>query len=174
MHEEVKIRQILIAATVAACGVIVPVLFHLLGLGSIFLPMFIPLAAGSFFLSPRFAFFTGAIVPLASSFLTGMPPLYPPIAFIMTAELAVFCLLISLLRHHTRMHSLVIICIAIVTDRLLLLCLVALIMPAFHISAALFTAYDILKSFPGVILLIIITPATVEGIHTILARTTLR
>lgn len=173
MHEEVKIRQILIAAMVAACGVMVPILFHLLGLGSIFLPMFIPLATGSFFLSPHFAFFTGAVVPLASSFLTGMPPIYPPIAIIMSAELAVFCLLISLLLHHTRMHSLLIICIAIFVDRLFLLCLVALIMPAFHISAKLFSAYDILKSLPGVLLLIVITPATVEGIHKIFSKTTL-
>lgn len=172
MHEDIKIKQILIAAVIAACGVIVPILFHLVGLGSVFLPMFIPLAIGAFFLSPRFAICTGAIVPLASTFLTGMPPLYPPIAFIMAIELAIFCLTISLLRHYTHLHSIIIIIIAILIDRLLLYFLYAIIMPQIHLSATLFTAYDIIKSFPGVILIIIITPAAVKGINSILERTT--
>ncbi len=174
MHDEVKLTQIITAAIIAACGVMLPILFHLVGLGSVFLPMFIPLAIGSFFLSPRYAFFTGALVPLASSLLTGMPPLYPPIGFAMMAELAVFCFIISIIKHHTALHSLVIIIIAACADRLLLYLIMAVIMPAFGIRASVFTLFDLIKSTPGIILILAITPLAVKGIEHILKRNALQ
>lgn len=173
MHEDHHISQIVTAAVIAACGVIFPLLFHLLGLGAMFLPMFIPLATGAFFLSPRFAFFTGAIVPLTSAFLTGMPPLYPPIAFVMMAELSAFCLIISFLRHHAGIHVLLIVAIALAAERLILYFLMALVMPAFNISSAAFTLYDLVKSLPGILLILTITPIAVRGIDTILKRNAL-
>ncbi len=172
MHEEQSISQIITAAVIVACGDIFPVLFHLIGLGSVFLPMFIPLAAGSFFLSPRMALGTGAITPLASAFLTGMPPLYPPIAVVMMAELAIFCSIISFLRHHSRMHAFFIIAIAMVADRLLLYAVMAVVMPLFGISAIAFTIYDMIKSSPGILILVMITPIAVKGIDTILKKNT--
>ncbi len=170
MHEEQSISQIITAAVIVACGVIFPVLFHLMGLGSVFLPMFIPLAAGSFFLSPRMATGTGAITPLASAFLTGMPPLYPPMAVVMMAELALFCGIISLLRHHSRIPAFFIVAIAIAVDRVILYGIMAHVMPLFNISPVLFTLFDIIKSFPGIILLLIITPIAIQGIARILQR----
>ncbi len=168
MHEEYTINQIVTAAVTAALGVVFPILFHVLGLGSIFLPMFIPLAVGSFFLSHRFAFFIGVITPLASAILTGMPPFYPPIAIVMLVELSVFCLIISLLTHYRKFHPLVIIITALLVDRLLLYALMAFVMPAFGISVAVYTIFDLAKSLPGVILIAIIAPIAVRRIEKIL------
>ncbi|MGQ9844511.1 MAG: hypothetical protein ACUVRK_13255 [Spirochaetota bacterium] len=170
MHEERRITQILIAAITAACAVIIPVLFHLIGLGSIFLPMFIPLSIGAYFLSPLFAILTGTIAPITSSILTGMPPLYPPIAIIMMIELSLFCFIISLLKHKSNFTNYVIIIIAIVSDRIVLYVLYAIILPYFKISFAMFSIYDLFKSFPGIILLIIITPSAVQGLSTIITK----
>jgi len=170
MHEDTRITQIIIAAITAACAVVIPVLFHLIGLGSIFLPMFIPLSIGAYFLTPLFALLTGTIAPLTSSLLTGMPPLYPPIAIIMMIELSLFCLIISLLKHKTNFKNYVIIIIGIICDRIVLYVLYAIILPYFKISFALFSIYDLFKSFPGIILLIIITPSAVNGLNSIITK----
>jgi len=170
MHEDTRITQIIIAAITAACAVVIPVLFHLIGLGSIFLPMFIPLSIGAYFLTPLFALLTGTIAPLTSSLLTGMPPLYPPIAIIMMIELSLFCLVISVLKHKTNFTNYIIIIIAIICDRIVLYVLYGIILPYFKISFALFSIYDLFKSFPGIILLIIITPSAVNGLNSIITK----
>ena len=63
MHETIDINNLILAVIFSAFGVLVPVLFHMVGLGSIFLPMFIPLAAGAFFLSPVNALILGIFSP---------------------------------------------------------------------------------------------------------------
>lgn len=170
MHQDLRITQIIIAAITAACAVVIPVLFHLVGLGSIFLPMFIPLSIGAYFLTPLFALLTGAIAPITSSILTGMPPLYPPIAIIMMIELSLFCLIISLLKHKTSVNNYIIIIIAIICDRIVLYMLYAIILPYLKISFALFGIYDLFKSFPGIILLLIVTPSAVKGLNGIMTK----
>lgn len=171
MHEEFNITHIIISAITAACAVVLPVLFHLLGLGSIFLPMFIPLSIGAYFLSPGYAFLTGAIAPITSTLLSGMPPLYPPIAIIMIVELSIFCSVISLLKHRLNFNNYVIIVFAIIVDRIILYLLYAVVLPYFKISFAMFSVYDLLKSFPGIILLLVITPPAVNGLKKILQKT---
>lgn len=170
MHEEFTITQIIISAITAACAVVLPVLFHLLGLGSIFMPMFIPLSIGAYFLSPAYAFLTGTIAPITSTLLTGMPPLYPPIAIIMMVELSIFCFVISFLKHRFNCNNYVIILFAIIVDRIILYLLYAVVLPYFNISFAIFSIYDLLKSFPGIILLIVITPTAVNGLKIILQK----
>ena len=80
-----------------ALGVIVPILFHMVGLGSFMLPMFWPLCLGAFMLSPAFAILIGILTPLISMLLTGMPP--APVSYLMAPELAVACGLISMLKY---------------------------------------------------------------------------
>ncbi len=170
MNKEDQINQLIIAAITTASAVFVPILFHLLGLGSIFLPMFIPLSIGSFFMNPVVALCTGAIAPISSSLLTSMPPLYPPIALIMLVELSLFCYVISLLKHTFNVNTYVTMIIAILFDRIILYILYACIMPHFKISFVLFSIYDLFKSFPGIILLLTITPVAVNGIDTVIKR----
>ncbi len=79
-----------------AAAMLLPTLFHLLHLGSIFLPMYVPLFALAFVARPYPCGLTAALVPLLSSLLTGMPPLYPPTAPIMAAELGVATAVASL------------------------------------------------------------------------------
>ncbi|MEW6526631.1 MAG: hypothetical protein AB1444_08205 [Spirochaetota bacterium] len=172
MNEELHITQIIISAITAACAVVLPVLFHLLGLGSIFLPMFIPLSIGAYFLTPVYALLTGTIAPITSTILTGMPPLYPPVAIIMMIELALFCFIISLLKQKFYLNSYFIIIIAIIFDRIILYVLYSIILPFFKISFAMFSLYDLFKSFSGIILLIIITPIAVNGINVIIQKNT--
>jgi len=170
MNDELHITQIIISAITAACAVVIPVLFHLLGLGTIFLPMFIPLSIGAYFLTPAFALLTGTIAPITSTVLTGMPPLYPPIAIIMMIELSLFCFFISLLKQKFYLNNYLIIVFAIIFDRIILYVLYAIVLPYFKISFGMFSLYDLFKSFPGIILLILITPTAVNGINVIIQK----
>jgi len=112
--------------------------------------------------------------PLASAVLTGMPPFYPPIAFIMVAELGVFCLVISVLSHRTRLRNVLVLAVAILAERTVLLFMLSLVMPMFQVSYKAFGIYEIVKGLPGVILILVIVPIMVGRVKNILKRRSLR
>ena len=73
-----------------ALSLALPMLFHVFGLaGPLFLPMYWPLVTLAFLVSTGRAVLVAALVPFASSVLTGMPLLWPPLVVVMSAELAV-------------------------------------------------------------------------------------
>ncbi len=72
-----------------ALAVVLPVFFHLFGLGPTFLPMHLPVLLVGALFGTGAGFVVGAVAPLASGVLTGMPPLVP-VAVLMTAELATY------------------------------------------------------------------------------------
>lgn len=88
--------QLVLSGALIAIGLILPIVFHAIGGGAVFLPMHIPVLIGGFFLSAPFAIAVGALVPLISSLLTGMPPMFPVLPFMMI-ELATYGLMVSLL-----------------------------------------------------------------------------
>ena len=174
MHKTIDIHNMVLAVIFSAFGILVPMLFHVVGLGAVFLPMFLPLALGAFFLSPLNAMMVGMFTPLASAVLTGMPPFYPPIALMMVAELGVFCLAISLLSHKTQLPRVLVLAVAIVVERLVLVLMLSVVMPAFNISYKAFGIYEILKGFPGILLILITVPLMVGRVRNILSRRTLK
>jgi len=174
MHETLDINNLILAVIFSAFGVLVPVLFHLVGLGSIFLPMFIPLAAGAFFLSPVNAIILGMFTPLASALLTGMPPFYPPVAFIMIAGLGVFCLVISILSHRTSLPRFAVLAVAILAERTVLLLSLSVIMPALKISYRAFSLYELAKGAPGMILILLTVPLMVKWLGKVISSRSLR
>ncbi len=74
------------SAVMAAFGITLPLIFHMMGLGNKFLPILLPILLNGFLSRLSWAVATGAFVPLASGFDTGMPPFYPPLALIMSLE----------------------------------------------------------------------------------------
>ncbi|MDD2402644.1 MAG: ECF transporter S component [Clostridia bacterium] len=91
-------KQLVLAGILIAIGLTLPIVFHSFNVGPIFLPMHLPILLGGFILSPFFALLVGAITPLMSSFITGMPIIFPT-AIKMTFELATYGYLISYLYH---------------------------------------------------------------------------
>jgi hypothetical protein len=174
MHTSIDIDNLLLCAVFAALGVTIPILFHILGIGYVFLPMFLPLAIGAFFMSIKNALILGAVTPLASALLTGMPPMYPPIAFIMAFDLAIFCVLISMLCHKTKLPVLAVLLIALLAERLLQTLLYLLVMPLFGVPAAAFSIYNILKVMPGIILMIVVVPLAVPAARKVISKYALR
>ncbi len=87
-------------------------------------------------------------------------------------ELSLFCFVISILKQKFQFNNYFVIILAIIIDRIILYVLYAIVLPYFKISFAIFSLYDLFKSFPGILLLLFITPAAVSGIHQILEKNT--
>lgn len=168
--------EISVGALFAALGVVVPILFHLVGLGRVFLPMHLPILAVGFFVSPIVAAAAGFVTPWVSSFLTGMPPL--PVAVLMSLELLVLAGIASLCYRALkgRVHksrwvgkiiavwsSTVIAIVARIAVDLLLLAKV--VAPILQLPAGSFGLAAVLAGTPGIVLQLTLVPAIVLAIE---------
>lgn len=156
------------AALVAAAALALPVVFHALHLGHVFLPMYLPILAGAFFLPPAWAAAAGAAAPLASALATGMPPLFPPTAIWMAVELAAMAALVAafaprLRRRHLSRVALV--TIALLVGRGLYAGLVFATGRWLDLPAGLFTLLSLLAGWPGMVLALIAVPAAVASLE---------
>ncbi len=84
-----RLRSMIISAALGALALALPAVFHMVGLGSKFLPMLLPLLLNSFLSAWPWALGTGLAVPWISALATGMPPIYPPVAAAMSLEAGV-------------------------------------------------------------------------------------
>jgi len=66
-----------------ALGLVLPTFFHMFGAGSTFLPMHIPVLLCRLIFGWPYGAICGFIVPLLSSVITGMPPIFPTAAAMM-------------------------------------------------------------------------------------------
>jgi len=73
-----------------ALGIVLPMFFHMFGLGKVFLPMHIPVFLAGLLLGSKEGLLIGTLTPILSSLLTGMPPMMPPIAQLMFFELGTY------------------------------------------------------------------------------------
>jgi hypothetical protein len=168
--------EILVGALFAALGVVVPILFHLVGLGRVFLPMHLPILAVGFFVSPIVAAAAGFVTPWVSSLLTGMPPL--PVAVLMSLELPVLAGIASLCYRALkgRVHksrwvgkiiavwsSTVIAIVARIAADLLLLAKV--VAPILQLPAGSFGLAAVLAGTPGIVLQLTLVPVIVLAIE---------
>ncbi|MCR3906362.1 MAG: ECF transporter S component [Tenericutes bacterium] len=89
------IKQMILASLFMAIGIILP--FFVAGpeLGSIFLPMHIPILLCGLICGPKYGLLVGLITPIFRSALFALPPMFP-IAITMTFELAAYGFLIGL------------------------------------------------------------------------------
>ena len=69
-----SLRQLILGSLFMALGLVVPMLFHGLGLGPMLMPMFWPLALAGYWLSPALGAVVGLCTPALSALVTGMPP----------------------------------------------------------------------------------------------------
>jgi len=83
-HSEIK--KVVLAGLFTAFGVLLPIIFHVFGLGSTMLPMHIPVLLCGFACGSIYGGMCGALSVIMSSLFTGMPPLYP-VAITMIFEL---------------------------------------------------------------------------------------
>jgi hypothetical protein len=138
-----------LAGLFLAAALVLPVFFHALGLGSAFMPMFYPLALAGFLIAPQLAMITGVAAPLVSALLTGMPPFYPPIAFIMMAEGLLFTALPLGLQKLLRLPVWLTLLIILLLDRLLLYFLMVAMSSLLHLPGWFLGWAAVLHGLPG-------------------------
>ncbi len=84
------VKKMVLTALFIALGLVLPMLTHLIpNIGFILLPMHLPILLCGFIVGPRYGAMAGFAVVFLSSFLTGMPPLYP-VAVYMAFELTAY------------------------------------------------------------------------------------
>jgi niacin transporter len=163
MKTTLSSRDLAGAGLFGASALLLPWLFHLFHLGSFFMPMYIPLLVLAFVASPVVAVWTAALVPLLSFFLTSMPPLYPPVAPVMSAELALMCFLISYLRlRYPRLHHLVLLGGTLLIGRLVNFGALFLLAKLLGLPAGFIAGLSLIAGWPGILLIMITVPPTIK------------
>jgi hypothetical protein len=156
------LREISRAALVTAAALVLPVVFHVVHLGHVFLPMYLPVLAGAFLLRPRTASLTGAAAPIVSATATGMPPLFPPVAAWMGVELASMAALASVLHRRTRLPVPATVALVLVLGRAVYAAAAYATGLWLDLPARLFTLAALLTGWPGMILALLAVPGAVR------------
>jgi len=151
-------------AAMISLGIALPMAFHMVGLGSVFLPMHIPVLLCGLLTEPVTGAMVGFATPLLSAVLTGMPPLMPPIAQGMTVELALYGFIGSILHRNLRLNVYVSLIGAMLAGRLAYGLLGASVLPLLGLKAVspLYpVTAGLLSSIPGLVLQVIAVPVIV-------------
>jgi hypothetical protein len=153
---------LVVSAMMAALAVTLPIGFHVVGLGSAFSPMLLPLLVNGFLVPPGWAVLTAAAAPLASAVLTGMPPFYPPMVVIVAVEAVVLAGVASGLFGWTRPRIWLALGAAVVLGRSASLLLTWQLAGAFGLPQAFSATASLVHGLPGVVLQCTVVPAVVR------------
>ncbi|NJK89194.1 MAG: hypothetical protein HC923_07160 [Myxococcales bacterium] len=141
-------------------------MFHLVRLGHVFMPMYLPLVLLGFLVRPTAAGMTAFVIPIGSALFTGMPPFHPPIAWVMALELASMAAIARPMRRALRgLPSLVALGLVLLVGR-------ALNFYGMLVAARLmgmpdtFTAgLSFLLGWPGVVLMLVVIPPVLRAVE---------
>ncbi|MEW6082784.1 MAG: ECF transporter S component [Bacillota bacterium] len=159
-----RIRQLIWGALFVALALFLPMAFHAVGLGRIFLPMHIPVLMAGLLAGPSVGLTVGITSPILSAILTGMPPLMPPTAQVMLFELGVYGLAAGLLHHRLHLGILPSLILAILGGRLIYGVLGWLVLPLLGLPGIPLLyplTVGLTTSLPGVLLQLVVVPSVV-------------
>ncbi len=157
-------KDVVLGGLFLALALVIPILFHAVGLGSAFLPMFFPIIAAGFLIAPVAALTVGIISPLLSALLTGMPPFFPPIAFIMMAEGLVLAGIPSLLHQKYRINIYLTLVTTLIADRMVLFLAVVGISKWLELPENILGWASLIRGLPGIALIILFIPPLIKKI----------
>jgi hypothetical protein len=159
MSHHLSPRELAYCGFFGAAAFLLPVLFHVLRLGHVFMPMYLPLCALPFFVRPLPASITAALVPVLSGAVTGMPPFYPPVAVFMSIELAVMAGLIALvMRRWPKANEWLVLIPVLLLGRVLYVALVYGFSLVIQLPAGFMAGLSFLSGWPGIILVVVVVP----------------
>ena len=155
-------KKLVFAALCIALGVALPVAFHgVPNAGNIFLPMHIPVLIAGLLCGPWLGVAVGALTPLLSCLISGMPPVaYLPS---MICELAAYGLVAGLLAWLIRGRFGIVISLmgAMVAGRLVMGALNALIFRAGEYSLSVWLTASFVTALPGIIIQLLLIPTVI-------------
>lgn len=155
-------RELAFAGVFGAAAFLLPVVFHMLQLGKLFMPMYLPLVALAFFVRPATAAATAFVVPPLSGLLTGMPPFHPPIAVMMAIELATMGLVIGyFVRRFPQANPYFVLVPTLLFGRVLYVGMVYVVTSLMDLPAGFLAGVSLLSGWPGVLLMLVVVPPIV-------------
>lgn len=155
-------KELAHAGVFGAAAMLLPVLFHVLQLGKIFMPMYLPLVALAFFVRLPTAATTALVVPLLSGLLTGMPPFHPPIAVMMGLELALMAATISAAVHRLpNLNPYAVLMPALLLGRVAYVSMVYGAAQLMELPPTLLATVSLLSGWPGILLMLAAIPPLV-------------
>lgn len=163
-------RTVATAALVCALSVVLPQVFHFIGgkpLGNAFLPMHLPVILGGYLLNPAAALVCGALSPILSFFVSGMPP-FPRLIF-MIFELGAYGFSTSVFVHKCRLPVWLNLPLTWICGRTMYFVTAFFALRVLHLemqgmttaSAAVWTA--VTTGVPGIILQAVVVPILVAA-----------
>jgi len=157
-------RDLLLGGLLLALALVLPIAFHAVGLGSAFLPMFYPIIAAGYLVALPVALSVGFLAPLTSAFLTGMPPFFPPIAFVMMAEGLVLGGTPAILFQRYKWGVWPTLAMTILLDRLVLFGAVYISAKWLDLPEGVLGIASLLRSLPGIVVIFMLIPPMVKKI----------
>lgn len=158
-------RDLSLAGLFGALGVALPMLFHVVGLGKVFLPMHLPVLTCGLLVTPPVGFAVGFVTPLISSIATGMPPLIP-MALLMTLELGAIGAGAGVARRILNLPSVAAVVFAMILGRVVGGLETISIAPLLGLKPDIgaYLAASIVTSWPGLLLQLAVAPAVAAAI----------
>jgi hypothetical protein len=161
-----RARDLAFGGLFGAAALLLPTIFHVLQLGRVFMPMYLPLVALAFLVRPGVAMATAFMVPLISGAVTGMPPFYPPVAVVMAVELAFMGGCIALLsRAAPRASEWLVLIPVLLAGRVVNVALMYVAALALGLPAGFVAGISFLAGWPGVVLMCVTVPPLVRLIR---------
>ena len=165
-----NIKKIVYTAFFIALGIVLPMLFHLIGgpgLGRVLLPMHLPVIIGGAFLGPIAGLIIGLITPLLSSLFTGMPPVIPMLP-IMIAELGIYGLIMGYFFYRIKMNVYLSLILTMLAGRIAASFVVMVLVFGFGFqlpaNPLIYIYGTITAGFPGIIGQLLIVPIVLRYI----------
>jgi len=154
-----KSRDLAYSGLFGAAALLLPMLFHLVHLGHVFMPMYLPLMALAFFVRPTPAAVTAFITPLLSGAVTGMPPFFPPVAPSMAIELAAMAGIIALVKQRwPRANEWAVLLPVLLLGRGIYVALVYGASLVVALPPAFMAGVSLVSGWPGLILMAVVVP----------------
>lgn len=159
-------KKVAFSGMFIALGLLIPQVFHMFGgSGSIFLPMHIPVLLAGFFLGTTSGTLVGAVTPILSSLMTGMPPV--PIVYFMIVELAAYGLFAGFFYKQRRMNAHVSLILAMICGRLALAAAVFVLVSVMNLKIVplVYLTGAISKGLIGMVIQIGFIPVIVKALE---------
>ena len=153
------------AALFLALAIVLPVAFHQLGLGRVFLPMHIPVLLAGFVGGAACGVMVGLSAPVLSFFMIGMPPAYA--VLLMALELSLYGLAAGIFHFRLRLNIYLALLISLIVGRLGfalgLLLLGSFIQLPYGVK--FFFTVAVVSGLPGILIQIALIPPIVAAIN---------
>lgn len=160
--QKTNVKNLVLTAFFIALGLLVPMAFHAFGLGKAFLPMHIPILLCGLICGLPYGAFCGAIVPLLSALLTGMPVLFPT-GVAMMFELCIYGLLTGFFYRQKKWNLYLSLILAMLLGRAVSGVMNAIFMGLLNnpYGFSVFLSTTFAVSLPGIILQLVAVPLLV-------------